>query len=42
MDIFGAIILPMGLPWWLGGKDSACDTGDPEDVGSVPELQFPH
>ena len=22
----------LGLPWWLSGKESACDTGD---VGSI-------
>ena len=25
----------MGLPWWLDGKESACNAGDP---GSIPEL----
>ena len=24
-----------GLPWWLSGKESACDAGD---VSSIPEL----
>ena len=23
------------LPWWLSGKESACNTGD---LGSIPEL----
>ena len=23
----------MGLPWWLSGKESACNAGD---VGSIP------
>ena len=23
-----------GLPWWLSGKESACNVGDP---GSIPE-----
>ena len=23
----------MGLPWWLGGKESACNAGD---VGLIP------
>ena len=25
----------MGLPWWLSGKESACQA---EHVGSIPEL----
>ena len=24
------------LPWWLGGKESACNAGDTRDVGSIP------
>ena len=26
----------LGLPWWLSGKESACNAGDTEDAGSVP------
>ena len=26
----------MGLHWWLSGKESACNTGDTGDDGSVP------
>ena len=26
----------MGFPWWLGGKQPTCNTGDTEDEGSVP------
>ena len=26
---------PLGLPWWLSGKDSACQAGD---VSSIPVL----
>ena len=25
-----------GLPWWLSSKESACNAGDTEDVGSIP------
>ena len=25
-----------GLPWWLSGKESACDAGDTGDSGSIP------
>ena len=25
-----------GLPWWLSGKESTCNAGDTEDMGSVP------
>ena len=28
-------LLTMGLPWWLSGKESACNAGDP---GSIPGL----
>ena len=24
------------LPWWLSGKESACNEGNGEDVGSIP------
>ena len=27
-----------GLPWWLSGKESACNAGASGDVGSNPEL----
>ena len=27
-----------GLPWWLTGKESACNVGDIGDVGSILEL----
>jgi len=25
-----------GLPWWLSGKESACNAGDTGDIGSIP------
>ena len=25
-----------GLPWWLRGKESTCNAGDPRDASSVP------
>ena len=25
-----------GLPWWLSGKESACNTGGARDARSVP------
>ena len=28
----------MGLPWWLSGKESACNAGD---VGSIPGWEDP-
>ena len=28
----------LGLPWWLSGKESACNTGDLRDPGSIPGL----
>ena len=28
----------LGHPWWLSGKESACNTGDIGDVGSIPGL----
>ena len=30
--------LPIELPWWLSGKESACSAGDTGDKGSVPGL----
>jgi len=27
-----------GFPWWLRGKEFACNAGDLRDMGSVPEL----
>ena len=26
----------MGLPWWLSGKESACNAGDSGDMGLIP------
>ena len=32
----------MGLPWWLSGKESACNAGDTEDTCSIPRSgRFP-
>ena len=31
----------MGLPWWLSGKESACNAGATEDMGSIPESGRP-
>ena len=28
----------MGLPWWLSGKESACNAGDARDAGWIPGL----
>ena len=28
--------LQVGLPWWLSGKESACNAGATEDIGSIP------
>ena len=28
----------VGLPWWFSGKGSACNTGDSEDLSSIPGL----
>ena len=25
---FPSVLLGRGLPWWLSGKESACDAGD--------------
>ena len=27
-----------GLPWWLSGKESACNAGDAGNAGSIPGL----
>jgi len=26
-----------GLPWWLSGKESACNTGNTRDASSIPK-----
>ena len=31
-----------GLPWWLSGKESACNAGDMGDTGSIPGLGRSH
>ena len=31
-----------GLPWWLSGKESACDAGDMGDTGSIRGLGRSH
>ena len=28
----------LGLPYWLSGKESACDAEDAGDLGSIPGL----
>ena len=28
--------LPQRLPWWLSGKQSACNEGDTRDTGLIP------
>ena len=28
----------LGLPWWLSGRESACNARAPEDTGSIPGL----
>ena len=28
--------VPKGLPWWLSRKESACNSGDAGDAGSIP------
>ena len=32
----GTSALFSGLPWWLGGKESACNAGDAGDTRSIP------
>ena len=31
----------MGLPWWLSGKESACDAEDAGDLGSLGSGRSP-
>ena len=31
----------MGLHWWLGGKESACHTGDAGDAGLILDQEDP-
>ena len=30
--------IQLGLPWWLSGKESACNAGDRGDASSIPGL----
>ena len=37
LDITGCMVKGMGLlPWWLSGKESTCNVGDPRDADSIP------
>ena len=36
MYIYIYIYIYIGLPQWLSGKESACNTGDIRDMGSIP------
>ena len=29
----------MGLPWWLSGKESACNAGATGDMDSIPDRE---
>ena len=31
-----SLYVQIGLPWWLSGKESACNAGATGDVGSIP------
>ena len=33
-----SLYVQIGLPWWLSGKESACNAGATGDVGSIPGL----
>ena len=33
------IISSLGLPWWLNGKEFACNSGTTGNVGSIPGLR---
>ena len=33
---------PLGLPWWLSGKEPTCNARDAGDAGSIPELGRSH
>ena len=33
---FNLVCLNLGLPYWLSGKESACNAGDAGDVGLIP------
>ena len=34
MPAWGVVVV--GLPWWLSGKESACNTGAAGDADSIP------
>ena len=31
-QIYNTILLIMGFPWWLSGKESACNAGKPQET----------
>ena len=33
----GVLNVPSGLPRWCSGKESACNTGEAADMGSIPD-----
>ena len=35
--LLSTLFILIGFPWWLGGKESACNTGATEDTASIPE-----
>ena len=36
LNVCCRICILKGLPWWLSGKESACNAGDTGEVGSIP------
>ena len=32
MEVWAPVWFIYGLPWWLNGKESACNTGDPGSI----------
>ena len=35
--LLSTLFILIGFPWWLSGKESACNTGATEDTASIPE-----
>ena len=38
--VFNFSLQEDGLPWWLSGKESACNEGDAGDLGLMPGSVF--
>ena len=38
VGVYSKVRVNCGLPWWLSGKESACNAGAAGDMGLIPGL----